>query len=62
MSVTGALFKSDGKSGSGNGNIAGILADFLDDAGKLKVYSRSFILRRRPSLSEPAEGGNTTCR
>jgi hypothetical protein len=37
MPGTGVDFKSDGKGGYGNGNVAGILADFLDDAEKLKA-------------------------
>jgi hypothetical protein len=32
-------FKADRKSGSGNGNFAGILADFLDDAEKLRLLA-----------------------
>jgi hypothetical protein len=44
MPVTGALFKSGSKGGAGNGNIAGILADFLDDAGKLKATRRRLFL------------------
>jgi hypothetical protein len=37
MPGTGVVFKSDSKGGSGNGNVVGILADFLDDAEKLKA-------------------------
>ncbi len=37
MPGTGVIFKSGTKGGSGNSNAAGVLADFLDDAWKLRV-------------------------
>jgi hypothetical protein len=45
MPVTGALFKSDTKDGSGNGNVAGISVDFLDDAEKpMATRHRLFLM------------------
>jgi hypothetical protein len=41
----GACFKSDSKDGSGNSNVAGILADFLDEAGKPGVTCHRLFLR-----------------
>ncbi len=62
MPVAGVVFKSDGKGGPGVGNIAGILADFLDDAGKVKATWHRLFIKSWLSLTQPAEGGNTTCR
>jgi hypothetical protein len=45
MPVTGALFKSATKGYSGTGNVSGILADFLDEAGKLRATRRRLFLR-----------------
>jgi hypothetical protein len=45
MPGTGVHFKAESKSGSGNGNFAGILVDFLDDAEKLKASRHRLFLR-----------------
>jgi hypothetical protein len=44
MPGTGVDFKSDTKDGSGNGNVAGISVDFLDDAEKRKATRHRLFL------------------